>query len=234
MGEFLKQNYFLLTYSVEFLAAVIGLFSLKKYSHTAAKFLIYFLVYALIIDLLHGYPQYLRNINNYNLIEGTLFEKNYWLSNIFWFGGLVCFLFFINYKIINNTQLKTALKYSFIVYLLLFVLYAIFNFSLLFLTLNSFVAILSLWMVFVCSSVFYVQFLQSDLILAFHKSLYFFINSCFLLWNIIMIPLVFYEIYFSTADWNFVILKWQIYLTVNIIFYLTLSLALIFCKPEIK
>ncbi len=234
MEEFLKQNYFLLTYSVEFLAAVIGLILFKKYSHVAAKFLIYFLVFAFFIDLLHSYPQYLKSLNKFDLIEGTLIEKNYWLSNILWFGGVVCFLFYVNYKISSNPRFRIALKYCFITYVILFVLYGIFNFDLLFTTLNSFVAVLSLWMILVCSSVFYVEILQSNLIFQFYKSIYFYINTCFLLWSILIVPIVFYEIYFSTADWNFVILKWQIYLSVNIIFYLTLSIALICCKPETK
>jgi hypothetical protein len=46
--------------------------------------------------------------------------------------------------------------------------------------------------------------------------------------------LVFYDIYNTNGDWNFIFLKWQIYLSANVFMYLTFTFALIFCKPDIK
>jgi len=45
---------------------------------------------------------------------------------------------------------------------------------------------------------------------------------------------MFYEVYFTVANWNFVILKGEIYLIANSILYLTFSMALIFCPPEVN
>jgi len=234
MGEFLKDNYTFLTHSVEFLAAVTGIVFYKKYFKTAAKILIYFLVFAFLVDIIHNYPQVLKDSGEFYLIENTLIEKNYWLSNILWFIGLVGFTFFINYKIIIKPLYKLTLKYCLFTYFLLFIIYAVFNFNLLFTTLSSFVATLSLWMIFITTSIFYLETLQSDKILNFHKSIYFYINSCVLLWSLIVVPLAFYEKFFNTSDLDFIILKGYIFLFINILFYLTLTLALIFCKPETK
>ena len=74
--------------------------------------------------------------------------------------------------------------------------------------------------------------LQSYKVLNFYNELYFYISSAFLIWYLITTPLIFYQIYFSTADWSFIFLKWQIFLFANVFMYLTFTFALIYCKPE--
>jgi len=78
MEEFFRQNFRLLTHSVEFIAAVTDLLCLKKYKTTAAKYFIYFLVYAFFVDLLGGYPRFLRTFNLSYLIENSVIKANYW------------------------------------------------------------------------------------------------------------------------------------------------------------
>ena len=234
MFEFLRHNYFLLTHSVEVLAAVIGLFYLKKYVHTAAKFLIYFLVYAFFIDILGRYPDHLRKMDLFYLIKETIIEKNYWWYTIFWFSGLTSFITYINYKIIDNLKYKKVLKYCYYAYLIQFILCVFFNHEALFSASEMFLKITSLLMITIAVIIYLVNILQSFRIIYFYKSIYFYINISIFLWVVITSPMMFYEIYFANEDWNFVILKRQIYLSINIIFYLTLSLALIFCKPTTK
>lgn len=234
MEEFIKEHYTLITYSVECLAAVTGIVLYKKYKHTVAKYLIFFLVYAFLVDLLGNYPRHFYNLGLFYVIEDTLIEKNYWWFNIFWFFGTVGFVSYINYNIVEKKIFRKAIKYIFFSYSAMFLLYLVFKFENVFLILNSFITILSLWAVLSIISIYLLEILQSEKVIYFYQSIYFFINTAILLWFLILGPMVFYEIYFSTADWNFIILKWQIYLSVNIVFYLTLSLALIFCKPENK
>lgn len=235
MEEFLKQNYFILTHSIEFLAAVIGLFCLRKYGHSAAKFLIYFLIYAFVVDVIGTYyPMYINYNNFLSFFKGTVFEKNYWWYIIFWFAGLTSFVTYVNHKVIGNSRYKKALKYCYYAYVFQFVLYAILNFRALFIPTEKFLTIICLWMISVAVILYLIDILQSVKITYFYKSIYFYINFAIFLWAIITGPLVFYEMYFVYEDWNFIILKWQIYLSINLIFYLTLSLALIFCKPETK
>jgi len=234
MEEFFKNNYFLITYSIEFLAAVIGLIVYKYYKTTAAKFLILFLVYAFLIDLLGNYPVYLRDVGSFNLIENTKIEKNYWWYLIFWMGGLSSFITLINYKTIENSTFKKALKYFYFIYLIQFFLYAIFNFDALFDLNERFLKISSIWMIGIAVTIYLIEILQSYKVVEFYKSIYFYINMAVFIWTIITGPMIFYEIYFSTADWNFVILKWQIFLSINVFFYLTLASALVFCRNQNK
>ncbi|WP_299364792.1 hypothetical protein [Winogradskyella sp.] len=234
MEEFLKDNYFLITHSLEFLAAVTGLILYRQYKTTAAKFLIYFLLYAFFVDFIGRYPSHLRSLELFQLIENTKIEKNYWWYLIFWMGGLSSFITLINYKIIDKSIYRRTLKYFYFVYCLQFILYAVLNFDALFDPNEKFLKITSIWMIIVAVTIYLLEILQSDKVVEFYKSIYFYINVAVLIWTIITGPMIFYEIYFSTADWNFIILKWQIYLVINVLFYVTLTLALVFCKPKSK
>ena len=94
--------------------------------------------------------------------------------------------------------------------------------------------ILGSLIIFLCTVFYFFEILQSDNILTFYKLLNFYISTAIFIWWLIITPLVFYDIYNSNYDWNFIFLKWQIYLFANIFMYSTFTFALIFCKPEIE
>lgn len=224
----------LITHSVEFIAAITGIIVFSKYKYASAKYIIYFLVYACFVDVIGNYPKYFSNFNLFYLIEGLLIERNYWWYKIFWWFGLSSFIAFLNYKLLKMSTYKTILKIFYSIYLMQAFLYTIFNFKNLFSAEDTFLEIACLWIIVIAVILYFLEILQSKLIVYFYKSIYFYVNAVILFWTIVITPLYFYEIYFTEADWNYVILKWQIYLGTNIIFYLSLTLALIFCKPETK
>ena len=231
MDEFLKEYYGLITSLVEIAAAVTGVILYKKYKLTAVKYIIYFLIYTFFVDLIGGYPSFFKKIGYFHLIEGTLIEKNYWWYTIFWWIGLSTIIFYVNYQVAKNKRLKKILKYGFYLYLSQVILYIAFRFEYLF-TYERFISIASLWMIILSIIIYFFETLRSDRIILFYKSVYFYFNIVFFVWILIIIPMNFFEVYFGTDDWNYVLLKWKIYLTLNIFLYLTLSAALIFCKPE--
>ena len=55
LDEFLRSNYHLITHIVEILAAVVGIFSFKKFTSTSAKFFIIFLVYVVFVEQLKNF-----------------------------------------------------------------------------------------------------------------------------------------------------------------------------------
>jgi hypothetical protein len=233
MDAFLKEYYTLITSLVEIAAAITGVLLYKKYKRTPVKYLIYFLVYAFFVDLIGGYPSFLKQIGYFHLIEGTLIEKNYWWYTIFWWIGLSIIIFYINYKIVKTDRFKKILKYGFYLYLLQIVLYIAMRFENLF-SYERYISITSLWIIILCIIIYFFETLRSDKIIVFYKSVYFYFNTVFFVWVLIIIPLNFFEVYNITDDWNYVLFKWKIYLTLNVVLYLTLSAALIFCKPEIE
>ncbi|WP_179320034.1 hypothetical protein [Winogradskyella helgolandensis] len=231
MDDFLKENYSLITSFVELFAAIVGVITYKSYKFTPVKYIIYFLVYAFFVDLIGGYPSYLKDIGYFHLIEGTLIESNYWWYTLFWWIGLSSFMFSVNYKIVKTVRLKQILKYGYYIYLLQVVLYIIFKFENLFIS-NEFISISSLWIVILSIIIYFFETLASEKIVLFYKSMYFYFNATFFIWILIIIPLEFFELYYIEDDWDFVLLKWKIFLSLNIFLYITLSAALLFCKPK--
>ncbi len=231
MEEFLKQNYFVLTYSVEGLAAVIGLFCLKKYKHTAVKYFICFLVYSFCIDLLGRYPTYLKSFGYFQYIDGTIFEKNYWWYALFGITSM-CFYFYYFFAILNNKLFKKVFRYVSIFLIVLSVLHFIIHIDQFYNKNSSFIRINTSVLIIFGVILYLVEVLQTEKILLFFKSINFYISSVLLIWLLITTPLTFYEIYFSTADWNFVFLKGHIYLSANMFMYLMFTFALLWCNPE--
>lgn len=231
MDEFLKSNYGYIITLIEFIAAFTGVILYKKYKNTHVKYLIYFLVYTFFIDTIGDYPSILKKLGYFHLIKGTLIESNYWWYTIFWWIGLSVIMVYLNYRVVKTIRFKKILKYGFYLYSLQVVLYILFRFENLF-SHERYITISSLWIILLSIVIYFFETLKSEKIILFYKSVYFYFNTVFFIWVLIIIPMNFFEVYNVLEDWNYVLFKWKIYLTLNFFLYSTLSAALIFCKPE--
>ena len=237
LTEFLKHNYHLLIRSVEILAAIIGLFCLKKYKNSTSRYFIYILIYWVAVEIIGNYTLF---VEDYEFLHGirdrlqqTLFRKNHWWFSIF--GDLFAGLFFSFYfiKIMENRLFKRIIKHTAILYGAVFVLYYMLNFKSLF-TDFTYIGLSLFWsfLIMMCCVFYFVEVLQSDRILNFYKSLDFYIAAVLFVWLLIITPVSFYNVYYKAVDWNFIFLKWQIYLGAIMFMYLTFSFALLWCKPQ--
>lgn len=231
IDNFLKANYSFITHFVEFVPALLGIVVFNKYKKTTAKYIIYFLIYVFVIDLVGEYPNVLIDNGYFYLIEGTLIERNYWWFNLTWFIGLSSIMVYVNYSISKSRLFRKILKYGYLLYLLQIIFYTIFKFEDLFGS-GYFISIASLWIVLLSISVYFFEILNSKRIVLFYKSIYFYFNTLFFIWILITMPLDFFEVYFIKEDGNFVIFKWKIYLLSNTFLYLSLAVALLLCKTE--
>jgi len=232
MNEFLLEYNNTITSSIEILAAVTGLLLYKKYKFTAAKYFICFLVYLSLCDFLNSYVHYIYNDGFLSFLKDTVFIWNYWWSTIYWKIGAIMFFVFYYNKILENKIFKTSIKYSGWFFFLFSVVYIIFNWDDYFIRFFPIISILGAIIIFLCTIFYFIEVLLSDKILTFYKSINFYISAAIFIWWLIITPLVFYDIYNSNKDWNFIFLKWQIYLFANIVMYSTFTFALIWCKPQ--
>lgn len=223
--DFLKENYTFLTSLVEFIAAFTGVILYKKYKDSNVKYIIYFLIYAYFVDLIGGYPSFLKECGYFYLIEGTLIERNYWWYTIFWWIGFSTMMFYINSLVVSTKNLKKILKYAYYLYLLQVVFFIIFRFDKLFVP-NQFISIISLWIILLSIVIYLFDILSSEQIILFYRSVYFYFNSLFFVWLLIIMPLEFFEDYFIDDDWNYVLFRWKIHLMLNSILYLSLAASL--------
>lgn len=232
MNDFLLEYYNTISFSVEILAAVTGLLLYKKYKLTAAKFFIWFLVYLSICDFLSTYVKYIRNNGFLNFLEGTVLVRNYWWSTLFWKLGAIMFISFYYSKILINKVYRNFVKYLGYIFLLFSIIYIILNWEDYFVRFFPIIDVIGAIIVFLCTIFYFIEVLQSDKILTFYKSINFYISAAIFIWWLIITPIVFFEIYMSHYDWNFIFLKWQIYLFANICMYSTFTFALIWCKAQ--
>ncbi len=232
MNEFLLKYYNTITFSVEILAAVTGLILYKKYKLTAAKFFIWFLIYLVIYDFSGSYVNYTKDNQVFSFLQGTVFIRNFWWSTLCWKIGAICFFAFYFNKVLNNKAFKKIIKYSAYTFFTFSVIYIICNWHDYFIRFFPIISILGAVIVFICTVFYFIEILQSDRILTFYRSINFYISAAIFIWWLIITPLIFYDIYNTNKDTDFLFLKWQIYLFANILMYLTFTFALIFCNPE--
>ncbi len=214
------------------MAAVTGLLLLKKYKFTAAKFFIFFIFYLVFCDCFGLYANYTSKDGFLEFLEGTPLEKNYWWTTLTWFIGAILFFVFYYHRILKSKRDKKIIKYSGISFLFISILYIGFHFQDFFVRFFPIISVLGAVVILLCVILYFIEILQSEKVLTFYKSLNFYISSSILIWWLIITPLVFYDIYFSTSDWDFVFLKWQIYLFANIFMYTTFTVGLIVSKTD--
>jgi hypothetical protein len=234
MNEFLLEHKNLITFILEILAAVTGLLLYKKYKLTAAKFFIYFLVYLSICDFAGSYVKYIYNDGFLSFLEGTVFVRNFWWSTLFWKIGAILFFTFYYKKILETKRFKKIVKYCGYSFCLFSFIYIVFNRDDYFTRFFPIIDVLGAIIIFMCTVFYFIEILQSDKILTFYKSLDFYISVAIFIWWLIITPTVFYDIYMSSRDWNYIFLRRYIYISANIFMYLTYTFALIWCKPENK
>ncbi len=217
---------------MEILAAVTGLVLYKKYKLTAAKYFIWFLVYLSVCDFLNSYVHYIYNDGFLSFLKDTVFIWNYWWTTLYWNILAIIFFAFYYYKILSKKTFKTIVKFSGYGFLLFSIVYVIINWDAYFVSFFPIISIFGALIIFLCTVFYFIEILESDMILTFYKSINFYISAAIFIWWLIITPLVFYDVYNSNKDWNFIFLKWQIYLLANIVMYSTFTFALIWCRPQ--
>ncbi|MFY0714675.1 hypothetical protein J1D01_13435 [Seonamhaeicola sp. NFXS20] len=234
MKDFLFNNYSLLTHSVEAMAAITGLFLFSRYKNTAVKYFIYFLVYLTICDTVNEYTLLIYPEGILEFLANTKISRNYWWSTLFWKIGAILFFAFFYRKILERQLFKSIIKYAVYPFLIVSITYILFYWEDFFNRYFPVISVLGTIIIFTCTIFYFIEVLQTDKILTFYKSVYFYISAAIFIWWLIITPIVFYDIYMTNIDMNYISLRRLIYLLANIIMYSTFTFALIFCKPQNK
>ncbi len=232
MNDFLLAYKNSITFSIEILAAVTGLLCYNKYRHTVAKYFIWFLIYLSICDFAGSYVNYIKGDGFFNFLQGTRLVRNFWWSTMYWKIGAILFFAFYYTIVLTNKKFKYIIKYISVLFFVFSLVYILCHWDDYFLRFFPIISVMGAMIIFLCTVFYFIEILTSDKILTFYRSLNFYISSAIFIWWLIITPLVFYDIYNSHRDWNFIFLKWEIYLVANIFMYLTYTFAFIWCRPE--
>lgn len=214
------------------MAALTGVFLFKAYKYTATKYFICFLMYLTICDIIGEYKYLVDDGRCLSFLQSTVFSTNHWWTTSYWNIGAILFFAFYYNKILKTNVFKRIIKLSGYAFFVFSIIYIANKWESFFNTFFPVISILGAVIIFLCSVFYFIEVLQSDKLLTFYKSLNFYISVAIFIWWLIITPLVFYDLYHSNDDWNFIFLKWQIYLFANIFMYSIFTFALIYCKPE--
>ncbi|PTM09501.1 MAG: hypothetical protein DA407_05680 [Bacteroidetes bacterium] len=236
MEEFLNNYYSIINSVVVFFPAIVGVFVLKKYSTTSIKYFIWFCFYVAFVELIGAYNFYFDKFESLSFmkefLKDTIFETVQWWYLILWTLGSTLFYALYFKNIIKGNSFKKVIKFATLFFLIIFFTSVIYYYDAIVNKPPSIIGISGSILIFICVLLYLVEILKSDKVLSIFNSVNFYIASTILLWNLIMIPLTFYDVYFNSSDMDFSILKALIYLGCNTFMYLTFSFALLWCKPQ--
>jgi hypothetical protein len=234
--DFFLNNYSFIIHFVEVVAAITGILCYKKFSNTPVKYFICFLIYVAILELIGAYPTYVENFDYLyevkEFLKGTKFEENFWFYTIFWtIGGAVFYSFYFCQFLESDNSIK-VIKYITTIFIVSSLVYILFNWNSFFVSSFYFVNIFSATIILLSVVLYFIEVLNTQKVLIFYKSINFYIAAVLLIFFLIKTPLLFYDVYFSRSDMDYVILKATINILCIFFMYLTFSFALIWCKPQ--
>jgi len=201
----------------EFLAFIVGVYYYKKNKSTPTYYLVLFLGITVFSEILKWYVVLINDGLLY-FLKGTVFERNYWLANLY---AVLSYLFYINYFkwYLSTKRSIKVLNLVSIVFLAFSILENIFSgeFFLKFMPISN---ILGTLLVFLSIAFYYLELLKSDQILQVQKSLPFYVSVGALIFHLCSTPLFLYSSYYSNSvDPGFVSLYRQVIFGTNYLLY---------------
>jgi len=231
MIDFLTKNFNFINYFFEFFALVTGVVLFKKHKSTATKIFIFFLAYIVFVEFVGFVLTYLKSNTLVHFVRQLGVTTRLWY-NVFWLFGSIVFILYYYYNLVKIKQFKTVIKYLGLLYVLIFIVHVIFNYNAFFNSHHTFYFILDALIIFLCVTLFCLELLKSDDLLNLSKSFAVYATFGLFLWWLITTPIIFYETYNTTADWDFANLKRRVFLFANIFMYTCFVLGLIASKPQ--
>ena len=219
-----------------FTSVVTGIITYKKYKNSPSRYVIWFLAYAYLVSVTMAYTRYvysyefLHTVRDYLL--GTFFEKNVWLSTLFWRIGATLFILFIYFKHFEKRAFKIIVRFISVLFFVISIALIFIDFSRLSKGYYEFHQVGSMTCILICVGLYFIELIQSERILNFNRLLMFYVSCAFLFFYLIINGLIFYERYFTIYDMTYVYLRTNIYLFANIFMYSMFTFALLWCRPQ--
>lgn len=218
---------------VEILAAIFGLYYLKKVKpKDATRYLVYFLWLIVVVEAFGSIPAiaYFTKYEYFGFLKGTFFQRNSWLYNIF---TLITYIFYSLYFLsFTDFKLKKLLiKIAVLIYFI-YGVYLLLDISILASANIPFITIGGAILMFLSIMVFYLQLLKSDMILKLQKYLPFYVSIGVLIFYVCTTPIEIYMNYFKEGNEFFITFKTKMYLYLNLFLYGSFILGFILCSKK--
>ena len=219
--DFLKETKLYIGNIFEIIAALTGIWYLKKLpdSPREIKFFVYYLILIVILEL-YGYVPIIAYLENYEILsfyENSPFRRNLWWGNLLGIVTTICisWVFISDLKKIRFRKMLISLLwiYPFLSMISFFTVGEFFN------AYDPYSNILSILILLLSVGAYYFQMLKSDKILFFYQDLKFYISIGIIIWNLCIIPLNIYSGFFSLENPFFMKIDTIIHQVGNAILY---------------
>lgn len=232
MIRIFESPYLVLLILVEIVAAITGIFCLKKYRSSKMRYFIYFLICIAFFSCLMTYTYSVRFNGVLSFLETTKIRVNYWLSTLYWNIGAMLFYSCFFCQFIKKKSYVKLIRWLSIAFLLFAIIIIIAQFDKFFISQYVSLRIAGNLLLIISISLYFIEVLQSDKLLMFYKSNIFYIASIVFIWLLVTMPLSFYNHYHNLQDPVYVELRSAIYFYVNFFMYIGFTIILLFGKPE--
>lgn len=222
-------------FSVELLAALAGIYYLRKTKTT--KWNTYFVVFlwiTLVFEITGLYSTfgYYSDYRYFSFVENSVFRANFWLFNIY---AIFAFSFLSLYyrSMLTSKTSRTYLK-------ILIVLYILVSVSMLFPSkdffggFSKFSFFSGVFMLLLSVFMYYYELLRTDKILNLKYNLSFYLSVGLILFYVCLTPLTFMSDYLASEDGMFLKLYDNFLLYGNLFLYSTFIFAFIICSKKNK
>lgn len=185
---------FLFLESLAFIASIINY---KRDKSKSSFYLTVFLGTTFFIELVGFYTVLLDAYNFFSFVRGTVWESNYWLYNIQLIIAAIFYTLYFKWQL-SSTVLHGFLNLLLGAFILGAVAFLIFS-GVYFVAFSPFTLIGGTLMILLSISFYYLELLQSNLILNVTRSLPFYISIGALIFHLCTPPLFLYSMYFSES-----------------------------------
>ncbi len=144
------------------------------------------------------------------------------------------FILYYYHSILESALYRRLIQISGGLFVVSFTFYLITHFQQFLKVYSPIYQLLGASVILICVSLYFLELLKSNAVLNAFKLFSFYASIGLLIWWLIITPIIFFNIYNSTADWNYVNLKRGIYLFANIFMYTCFIIGLLVPKPTFK
>jgi len=219
---------------LEITAIVAGIYFINKKPDTLVinKYLVKFLWFTLLVEITAKYASiaYFSEYEIFGFIKDTVFVKPYWLYNTFDLVFFSFYAYYFNSFLINN-RLKKLFKAVIFMFLFICVLNLLLS-GMFFKGTSILISIFGTLLLLVVIISFYFDLLKSDKIVNLKKYLPIYISFGVLVYSLCTTPLGLFSQYFKAINQNYVVLRTNILLGINIIMYGTFIIGFIVCAKS--
>ena len=231
MLKFLTENFNFITYGFEILAASIAIILYNKYKNTSTKYFIFFLLYIVFVELVGASFLYFSSSTGIIFLRSFGIRSTNWY-NVFWMFGSVMFVICYYHSILKLRLNVYIIRVIAFLFTTIFIGHIIFNFEVFLKSHPPIYMLLGAFTTLICVALYFIEFLKGEAIVNAFKTFSFYASASLFIWWLIITPLIFFDIYNTVNDWDFVNLKRRIFLFTNMFMYSCFAIGLIVSVPE--